>query len=277
MKKLLRYAIPILIFAIGLGVVLYPTVSNLWNQHRQNKLICKYVEEVEELQEDQLADLKAAAHAYNDGMSGTALHDAFSGEQTQEDSEYESLLNLNGDGIMGYIKIPKINLQLSIYHGTNENALENGVGHLEGSSLPVGGESTHCVITGHRGLPSAKLFTDLDKLENGDIFYLYVLGETLAYEVDQTWVVEPDNVDELRIRPGEDYVTLVTCTPYGVNSHRLLVRGHRVELQPQMQEESSADTTGVNLAIVIPVAVLSVFFIVIAVIKVVKVIKKKKK
>ena len=240
MKKLTRTLLPALIFVIGLGVLLYPAVSDLWNQHRQNSLISSYTETVAQMSKTDYSDYLEAARAYNAALKSD-LHDAFSGQAPDENDVYWTLLNLDNNGVMGYIEIPKINVRLALYHGTGEDALQHGVGHLAGTSLPVGGENTHCVLSGHRGLPSALLFTDLDQMENGDRFYLHVLGDTLAYEVDQVLVVEPDDVSALTIAQGQDYVTLVTCTPYGVNTHRLLVRGHRVPLEnPDGQTVSTA-------------------------------------
>lgn len=225
-----------LLFLIGFAILIYPAVSNQWNTFRQSRLISSYQSAVTEAKEEDLSAEWAAARAYNEGITELSDYlDAFDNESGEEDdSEYQNLLNLSGDGVMGYISIPKINIRLAIYHGTEEESLETGVGHLEGSSLPVGGEGTHVVLAGHRGLPSARLFTDLDQLEIGDCFYLYVLDEVLAYEVDQILpMVDKDDYDTLleALAPveGEDYVTLYTCTPYGVNTHRLLVRGHRIE------------------------------------------------
>lgn len=238
MKKLLHTLLPLLLFLAGMCVLFYPTVSDLWNQHRQNSLISQYIETVSGLTEADFSAWEEAARQYNAGLDGS-LRDAFSGKDPEPDDPYWSLLNLNGTGVMGYIQIPKISVRLALYHGTGEQALQHGIGHLAGTSLPVGGQGTHCVLSGHRGLPSALLFTDLDQLQNGDRFYLHVLNRTLAYEVDQVLVVEPDNVSALRLEQGEDYVTLVTCTPYGINTHRLLVRGRRVPLEAEESEQVS--------------------------------------
>lgn len=226
MKRLLCGVLPGLIFLAGLCVLLYPAASDIWNQHRQNRLIMQYTEAVSQMAEEDFSAYEAAARAYNASLESD-LHDAFSGRDPEEDDIYWTLLDPDGTGVMGYIEIPKIDVRLALYHGTGADALQHGVGHLGGTSLPVGGAGTHCVLSGHRGLPSALLFTDLDQLRSGDLFYLHILGETLAYEVDQTLVVEPDDVSALTLEPGKDYVTLVTCTPYGVNTHRLLVRGCR--------------------------------------------------
>lgn len=224
----LGMVVPALIFLLGLGFLLYPSVSDLWNQWRENLLMSDYDERVSQLSSDEISELLAAAQAYNEQLDAS-FSDAFTGEQLPSNDPYWSLLDPDGTGIMGYVEIPKIDLRLPVYHGTGTEALQKGLGHLGGTSLPVGGQGTHAVISGHRGLPSALLFTDLDQLEEGDRFAVHVLGQTLAYEVDQILVVEPDEVSSLMPEQDGDYVTLLTCTPYGVNTHRLLVRGHRVE------------------------------------------------
>lgn len=216
----------ILMLFAGLSLLLYPTVSNYWNSLHQSRAIAAYVEQVAQTDNETFDQLRGQARAYNRTLVGKAYRYDMT---RQEREEYESLLNVSENGIIGYIEIPDIHCELPIYHGTDADALQVGVGHIEGSSLPVGGESTHCAISGHRGLPSAKLFSDLNKLTVGDRFILRVLDETLTYEVDQIHTVLPGEMDELEIVEGEDYCTLVTCTPYGVNTHRLLVRGHRVE------------------------------------------------
>lgn len=216
----------LLIFFAGLSLLLYPTASNYWNSLHQSHAIATYSEKVANLSEDQYAALWEAARTYNKNLIGR--NNSYILSESQK-AEYEELLNVSGSGVMGYIEIPSINCTLPIYHGTDEATLQIAVGHLEWTSMPVGGESTHCVLSGHRGLPSARLFTDLDKLNEGDIFRIRVLDETLTYEVDQILIVLPDKVDSLEIEAGKDYCTLVTCTPYGINTHRLLVRGHRVE------------------------------------------------
>ena len=230
MKKLRKSAIStiilILVFLVGLSLLLYPIVSDYWNSMHQSRAIAAYAEQVAGLDDDTYETLWAEAQAYNETLIGTS--DRFN-LTDGELEEYESYLSVSGTDVIGYIEITKIDCFLPVYHGTDEAVLQTGVGHLEGSSLPIGGESTHCVISGHRGLPSAKLFTDLDKLEIGDTFILSVLDETLTYEVDQIRIVEPQEIGDLDIVEGKDYCTLVTCTPYGINTHRLLVRGHRVE------------------------------------------------
>lgn len=216
----------LLVFFAGLSLLLYPTVSDWWNSFHQSRAIAGYAEAVAELDDERYAELWDAAVAYNTALPGREHR--FSPDEAEHEL-YESLLNANGSGIMGYIEIPAIGVSLPIYHGVEDTVLQIAIGHIEGTSLPVGGEGTHCVVSGHRGLPSAKLSTDLDKLVEGDIFMLRVLDEVLTYEVDAIHIVEPQEVELLEIEPGEDLCTLVTCTPYGINSHRLLVRGHRVD------------------------------------------------
>lgn len=229
-----------LLFLVGLGILLYPTVSDKWNAYRQSQLISNYEEAVAELDTESYEVLWAAAHAYNEALWTKADRYTFSDEDR---TEYESLLDISDNGIMGYIEIPKINCSLPVYHGTDEDVLQIAIGHLEGTSLPVGGESTHCVLSGHRGLPSAKLFTNLDQMAEGDIFLLKILGETLTYEIDQILTVLPHETDALNLAQGEDYCTLVTCTPYGVNTHRLLVRGKRIENLPEEVVEAEEPVT----------------------------------
>ena len=210
----------------GLSLLLYPSFSNYWNSFHATRAIASYAEETASLNEAEYAAMLQDAHAYNQAKAQNAATYALTDEQQKV---YESLLDVSGTGIMGYIEINSIGVSLPIYHGTEDSVLQIAVGHLDWSSLPVGGESTHCVMSGHRGLPSAKLFTNLDQLVVGDTFMVRVLDEVLTYEVDQILIVEPDDVSALQLVPGEDLCTLVTCTPYGINSHRLLVRGHRVE------------------------------------------------
>ena len=222
-----------LVFAAGLAVLLYPLVSDAWNSWRQARLVSEYDERVAATSATDNGAAEndawfAKANAYNASLSGKGIPDAFAVHSETESADYLSQLAFRSDGMMGYIQIPKIGQSLPIYHGTSDESLARGVGHLQGSALPVGGDSTHCVLSAHRGLPSASLFTDLDKLEVGDHFYLHVLDRALAYEVDQVLVVDPDQTESLDTVAGEDLVTLVTCTPYGVNTQRLLVRGHRV-------------------------------------------------
>ena len=216
----------VLLFVIGLSLLLYPALSDYWNSLHQSKAISDYADNVADLSKENYDELWTAAKSYNTSLVPRFNAFLLTDEQKEQ---YDSLLNVSGLGIMGYIEIPEINCSLPIYHGTDESVLQIAVGHISWSSLPTGGESTHCVLSGHRGLPSAKLFTNLDKLTEGSVFMLRVLDEVLTDEVDRILVVLPDEVDALQIVEGEDLCTLVTCTPYGINSHRLLVRGHRIE------------------------------------------------
>lgn len=230
MRKRLPTILLIFLFLLGLSILLYPTVSNYWNDLHQSRAIASYARQVSQLEGDTYERLWADARAYNRSLLERDNDRVLSEGQK---AEYAQMLNVSGLGIMGYVEIPSIGCKLPIYHGTEETVLQVAVGHLEWSSLPVGGQSTHCVLSGHRGLPSARLFTDLDKLSVGDTFLLRVLDETLTYVVDRISVVEPQQTEALRIVPGEDYCTLVTCTPYGINTHRLLVRGRRTETAPE--------------------------------------------
>lgn len=233
MKNKITKCIFALLFLAGLSLLLYPLVSNQWNAYRQSKLISSYEEMVAEQTTAGLIDYsqeRTEAISYNEAMEPYILPDSFAMAASLEEpgEEYMSCLNLTGDGMMGYVEIPKINVKLPVYHTTSQDVLEKAAGHLEGSSLPVGGEGTHAVISAHRGLLSAALFTDLDRLEEGDYFFLSILDDRLCYMVDQINVVEPSDTSNLGAEDGKDLVTLMTCTPYGVNSHRLLVRGSRV-------------------------------------------------
>ena len=228
MKKKSSFVTVILIaaFFIGALLLLYPTISDFWNSFHQSRAIASYAEQVADLDENAYDRLWEDARIYNKTLGDRMNRFVMAEEQKKA---YAALLNIADNGVMGYIEIPKVRCNLPIYHGTDEAVLQVAIGHVPGSSLPVGGESTHCVLSGHRGLPSAKLFTNLDELETGDVFMLRVLDETLTYEVDQIRTVLPNELGDLAIVEGEVYCTLVTCTPYGINSHRLLVRGHRVE------------------------------------------------
>ena len=246
MKKKLNIIVVAVLFLAGLSVLLYPFVANQWNTYRQSRLMSSYEEGVAEKEAAGQIDYEAewaAAKAYNDNLMPMILPDSFAvAEASSRDEAYMMCLNINDDEVMGIVEIPKIDVELPIYHTTDEDVLQIGAGHLEGSSLPVGGESTHAVISAHRGLPSATLFTDLDKLEEGDHFLLHILDDTLAYEVDRIDVVEPDETELLSVVEGEDLVTLLTCTPYGVNTHRLLVRGHRVPYVPEEVADEASDS-----------------------------------
>ncbi len=240
LKKRLFPVLCIVIFAVGLALLLYPYIADKWNTWRQSKLITNYSDSVSRMSSADLEDEWERARAYNEALLPSVLPDSFAIAEAkgESDPEYMACLNVNGDGIMGYVSIPKIDVNLPIFHTTSEDVLQQGAGHLEGSSLPVGGENTHAVIAAHRGLASAKMFTDLDQLEAGDHFLLTILDDTLCYEVDQILVVEPTDTDALQVETGEDLVTLLTCTPYGVNTQRLLVRGHRVPYDPDVEDEA---------------------------------------
>lgn len=249
-------------FLIGLGIVLYPSVSDCINARHQTRAIAGYREAVEDLTEEDYARLRQEADDFNRELeeSGSilTLTDA-------QEEEYYSLVDPAGTGMMGYLEIESIDVYLPVYHGTEDTVLQVGAGHVEGSSLPVGGEGTHCVLSGHRGLPSSILLSELDQMEEGDVFLLHVLDETLAYEVDQIRIVLPDEVGDLAVLPGEDLCTLVTCTPYGVNTHRLLVRGHRVEYTEKTMEYGQADAELIDPLIVASVLAVPVFVILLAV------------
>ncbi len=257
----------ILIFLVGLGFISYPTVSNLWNQAHQSRAIATYSKQVEKLDDSENKKMLKAARKYNKSLLKKSDHWKLS---KKDKKKYESLLDVSGTGIMGYIEVPKIDCSLPIYHGTDEGALQIAIGHLEGSSLPVGGKSTHCVLSGHRGLPSARLFTDLDQMEEGDIFILNILGRKLAYEVDQIKVVLPEEMSDLEIEEGKDLCTLVTCTPYGINTHRLLVRGHRTEyVEKKVAEEKKevqTKKTDIRLMIAGGAGVLMLLIIIIVIV-----------
>lgn len=252
MKKKSSKIVIILIFLAGLSLLLYPLVANQWNNHRQEQLISNYESVVADKEAagniDYAAEMKKA-EAYNDALLPSILPDSFAvaDASTETDSSYEDSLNIAGDGMMGIVEIPKIAIKLPIYHGTGDEVLQKAAGHLEGSSLPIGGESTHAVISAHRGLPSASLFTDLDQLEIGDHFLIHVLDETLCYEVDQILVVDPEDTSALAVEDGEDLVTLLTCTPYGVNTQRLMVRGHRVPYEEQAVADEQTPLSGLSL------------------------------
>ena len=236
-----------LMFLLGFAILIYPTVSNQWNTYRQNQLISSYEELIGKMAEEDFTKEWEKANAFNDTIIHNNIFGDVFGENGDDikNTEYWQILNVGNDGVMGYVSIPKINVQLSIYHGTADDVLQTGIGHLNGTKLPIGSESTHSVLAAHRGLPSASLFTDIDQLERGDMFYIHVLDETLAYQVDQILdMVDKDDYETLQkalqIEEGQDYVTLFTCTPYGVNSHRLLVRGTRVPYNGEEEIESTA-------------------------------------
>ncbi|MGN0399717.1 MAG: class C sortase [Blautia sp.] len=235
-----------LLFLVGLGILVYPTVSNQWNTYRQSKLISTYDEKISEMEPEDFTREWKNAREFNDTLTQNNLYGDVFGESDKDlkETEYWKILNVGKDGIMGYLSIPQINIKIAVYHGTADDVLQTGIGHLNGTKLPIGGENTHSVLAAHRGLPSARLFTDIDQLKRGDMFYIHVLDETLAYQVDQILDMVDKNdhktlEDALKIEKGQDYVTLFTCTPYGVNSHRLLVRGTRV---PYTGEEETERT-----------------------------------
>lgn len=259
-KKVHKYSLWLLLipFILGMCLMLYPTVSNYWNSFHSSMAIDNYGDKVAAMNHSDYEQLFKAAYDYNQTLAlqskGYYLTD------TQK-ADYEVKLNINNDGIMGVIEIPGIHVELPIYHGSSEQVLQVAAGHLDWTSLPVGGESSHCVLSGHSGLPSAKLFTDLDKLALGDTFMLHVLNKTLTYEVDQILIVNPQDTSALQIVEGEDYCTLVTCTPYGINTHRLLVRGHRIEGEPK-EQIFSEKTEGMQIklyaaAVILVIVILS--------------------
>ena len=259
MRKHASTMILILILVVGLSLMLYPSFSNWWNEAHQSRAIAAYSQEVSKLDENRYDELWQQAWEYNRSLVGR--ENAYFLDDSQK-AEYERLLDVSGMGIMGYIEIPSLKVSLPIYHGTEESVLQVAVGHLEWTSLPVGGESTHCVLSGHRGLPSAKLFTNLDRLREGNIFLLRVLDEVLTYEVDQILIVEPQDTAALEIVEGQDYCTLVTCTPYGINTHRLLVRGRRVETPDQYKHiRVTAEALKIEPIIVAPVMALPMLLI----------------
>jgi sortase A len=259
MKKHLSTILLVLALLVGAALLLYPTASDYWNSLHQSRAIATYAEEVANLTTADYEKLWLAAVEYNKRMGAAGNPFVLSEEQR---ADYFSQLDLSGNGIMGYIEIPKIECSLPIYHGTSEAVLQIAVGHLEGSTLPVGGAGTHCVLSGHRGLPSAKLFTHLDQLSEGDVFLLRVLNETLTYEVDQIHIVLPQEVDDLAVVPGRDFCTLVTCTPYGINSHRLLVRGKRIEnSEAATAIRITSDAIRIDPILVAPVAAVPMLLI----------------
>lgn len=252
MKKKTSTILVVIVFLAGLSLLLYPFVANQWNSYRQSRLISNYESTVAEMEEAGEIDYEKEwqkANAYNAALLPSILPDSFAvaDASEEEDDEYMSCLNLTGDGMMGIVEIPKIDVKIPIYHTTEDEVLQKAAGHLEGSSLPVGGESTHSVISAHRGLPSATLFTDLDQMEEGDHFLIHILDDTLCYEVDQILVVEPKQTESLAVEEGEDLVTLLTCTPYGVNTERLLVRGHRVPYDPEELAENETQQGQISL------------------------------
>lgn len=255
----------VFILIIGLSLLLYPTVSDYWNSFHQSEAVAGYVQNVQDMGQDKKDKMLADAKAYNQTLAKGVMPDL--NLSNAEKSVYNKTLDVTGTGIMAYVEIPKINTTLPIYHGTDDAILQVAVGHIPGTSLPVGGKGTHAVISGHRGLPSAKLFTDIDRLVDGDTFMIQVLDETLTYEVDQILTVLPDDVSALAIDPNQDYVTLVTCTPYGVNSHRLLVRGHRIPNKIKNARVIS-EASRVEPLLVAPILAIFIFILLLLVITV---------
>lgn len=251
MKKNAVNILLILVFLIGLSLLLYPSVSDYWNSLHQTRAMTLYTDEVAKISREEADRLWKQAEDFNASIRQRSVVYTLSDEEMEE---YHRCLSLDNSGIMGYIEIPSLEISLPIYHGTSESVLKSGIGHLDWTSLPVGGAGTHCVISGHRGLPSAKLFTNLDKLSEGDLFMMRVLDEVLTYEVDQIRIVEPDQIDDLHIVDGMDYCTLVTCTPYGVNSHRMLVRGHRIDNVAQSRKiRITSDAVQVEPILIAPI------------------------
>ena len=249
-KRNFSTIILVLIFLVGLSLLLYPSVSDYWNSLHQSRAIATYAEAVAQVDDTDYEKMWEDAQRYNETLLNKSDRWNMSDEEW---AEYYELLNVSGNGIIGYIEIPQIKVALPLYHGVDEAVLQIAVGPIEGSSLPTGGVGTHCVISGHRGLPSASLFTNLDELVEGDVFMMRVLDETLTYEVDQIRIVEPTDLSSLEIEEGKDLCTRVTCTPYGINSHRLLVRGHRIEnLETASNIRVTADAMQIDPVLVAP-------------------------
>ncbi len=265
-KKIKEHYLTVILVSmllIGLSLVLYPTISNYWNSLHQSRIVAGYVQDVEDMSDENKADMLAAAQAYNQ-----TLRQGVTPGLDLSNSEidfYNKTLDVSGTGIMAYVEIPKLNTILPIYHGTDEGVLRIAIGHIPGTSLPVGGKGTHAVISGHRGLPSAKLFTNIDRLAKGDTFMIQVLDEMLTYEVDQILTVLPNDISAVAIDPEQDYVTLVTCTPYGVNTHRLLVRGHRIPNKENAVRITTEASLGNNLLIVVAVIIAIILLIIIGI------------
>lgn len=241
MKKNVVRIILIVGFCVGLIISLYPLISNIYSRKNQIQIINDYTEDIKDIDSKKISEELSLANAYNQKLNQTiVLTDPFDPSAIDmADDAYYDILNYTDDGVMAYINIPKIDVNLPIYHGTDNEHMLKGVGHLVGTSFPIGGIDTHAVLSAHSGLSTAELFTNLADLKKGDLFYIHVLNNVLAYEVDKINVVKPDETSDLKIAPGKDYVTLVTCTPYGINSHRLLVRGHRVEYDPDLEKQES--------------------------------------
>lgn len=246
--------------------MLYPVISSMMNSGKAQVVITDYSDTIADNSNNKNQELIDEARKYNSNLSSVNIVDAFSNPKEDESDEYRNILNINENGMMGYLSIPKIDIKIPIYHGTSNEVLQKGVGHFEGSSFPVGGKGTHAVLSAHSGLPSARLFTDLNQLRVGDMFYIYILDQVFAYKVDQVLVVEPSDVEALELQKGEDYVTLVTCTPYAVNTHRLLVRGTRVEYSPEVLESIPVQKTLAKDEIILYVSLGFVFVVLLFVI-----------
>lgn len=262
----------LIVFFVGLIVMLYPAISQYWNSKVQSRVVFDYQKMMEALSEEDFTEQMTAACDYNTRLSSFG----YPMQEYKKLTNYRECLNAAGNGVMGYITIDKIGVDLPIYHGTSSTVLNKACGHLEGTSLPVGGDSTHCVLSAHRGLPSAKLFTDLDKMQVGDVFTITTLGKILTYQVDQVKVVKPNQVSDLQIEDGKDYVTLLTCTPYGVNSHRLLVRGHRIETTSAKVIYVNSEAYLIDKLIVTPIVALPILFLLIVYVIFMPVKKKKR-
>lgn len=258
LKKNISTILLCLILITGLCLLLYPSFSNYWNSFHQSKTIASYAEKIAQMEDGESKKLWEEAENYNRKLLESGNNNWRM--STEKQQQYEKILDISGTGIMGYIEIPNINVSLPIYHGVSESVLQVAVGHMPGSGFPVGGKGTHCALSGHRGLPAALLFTNLDRLVKGDLFMLNIMDQTLTYEVDQIAIVNPDDASELSIVKDQDLCTLITCTPYGVNSHRLLVRGHRVENLKEATkitaEGGQINTKIVALTLAAPVIVL---------------------
>ena len=240
----------IAVLLLGVALLLYPTVSNYWNSFHQTRAIGNYVKEVDNMDDDKYAEEWKNARRFNEMIYRKG---GFQSLSEQERAVYYRLLNMSDDGVMGYVNIPALKISLVVYHGIDETVLQIGAGHVEGTSLPIGGENTHAAISGHRGLVSAKLFSNLNELVKGDIFTLNVLDATLTYEVDQVLIVEPNQTEAINISDGKDYCTLITCTPYGINTHRLLVRGHRIDNIDDLSLRIGADAMQIEPVLVAPI------------------------
>ena len=269
-----------IILIVGLGVLLYPTFSDWWNKRRNASLITEYQQVMTQIDDDTYEKILADARTYNDQHTYNTFIDVFEGEEAYVlQHPYDQLLDPTGSHIMGYLEVPKIGQKLAIGHGTSDAVLERGIGHVQGSSLPIGGEGTHSVLAGHRGLPSAKILSDADQLKVGDKFFLYILDETLAYEIDQIEIVLPDNAEFLQIVPGEDLVTLLTCTPYGVNSHRMLIRGHRIPYEEKdiVEQKRERRLPEREKPIVLAIAGLIILFVILTIVRLIVAAKDRRK